>query len=207
MKKYLFAGMLSLMSVKGIGADSQQALQQLKEGNQKFIQVHPGEAFTKTVQSQHPFAAILCCADSRVPPELIFQKGIGELFVVRVAGNVAAPAAKDSLVFAADALKVPLIVVLGHQNCGAVDAVLNQTLGALDLSNLVPYIQVGVIKAENMKGVPLVNAIKENVLAQVQYLKLNPILRKYIQAGKLKIVGAYYHLESGQVEFLEKDAS
>ncbi len=178
------------------------ALKKLQEGNRNFVRKHPSSVFEASTSSQAPFAVILSCADSRVPPELIFNQGIGDLFVVRVAGNIASPAIIDSIVFAAEALKSSLVVVLGHQNCGAVKAVLNLNPGTFGLSNIVPYIQGAVERSVNMAGDPLVNAIKENILEQVHFLKLQPTLSRLVQSGRLSIVGAYYHLERGEVEFL-----
>lgn len=205
MKRILFL-ILSLFSlIRGEAIERRQALERLQEGNKQFILKQPRSTLENNVASQTPFAVILSCADSRVPPEILFNQSIGDLFVVRVAGNVAVPAIRDSIVYAADALQAPLIVVLGHQNCGAVKAVLTTNSRTSDLESIVPYIRSGVNLCMQQPGDPLVNAIKANVLEQVRFLKLNPILSHLIQEEKLSIVGAYYHLETGEVEFLTRD--
>ncbi len=191
-----------------------QALQLLVEGNKRFTEqrlAHPRQDFarlTETGADQFPFAAFLSCADSRVPVEVVFDQGIGDCFVVRMAGNVATPEGIGSLEFGTAVLGSKVLVVLGHEGCGAVNAVLRkQKLPAESkIGTLVPYIEPGVDKAKNKSGNDLVNSIKDTTLVQVETLKKSPILAGLIKENKLKIVGAYYDLDTGKVEFLNQKA-
>ncbi len=190
-----------------------EALMLLKEGNRRFVEnrmLHPNlnaDRRTEVARQQSPFAVVLGCSDSRVPAELVFDRGIGDLFVVRLAGNVAGTMGMASLEFAVEYLRVPLIVVLGHERCGAVQAALDfvdkgtQYPGQLkDLVNAIgPAAQQaqGATPEERLK-----NAVKRNVARVAQGLRqVRPILARYVMDGKLKIVGAYCDLETGQVDF------
>jgi carbonic anhydrase len=187
-----------------------QALQLLMDGNKRFIEqksIHPRQSFarlTETGADQFPFASFLSCADSRVPVEILFDQGIGDCFVVRVAGNVAANEGVGSLEFGSAVLGSRVILVLGHEGCGAVNAVLRaQKLPPESkIGTLVPYIQPGVERAKKQQGNDLVNAIKDTVLVQVETLKKSPVLAGLIKENKLKIVGGYYDLDKGTVELL-----
>jgi carbonic anhydrase len=187
-----------------------QALKLLMDGNKRFIEqksVHPRQNFarlTETAADQFPFASFLSCADSRVPVEILFDQGIGDCFVVRLAGNIAANEGVGSLEFGSAVLGSRVIMVLGHEACGAVNAVLRQQKLPAEskIGTLVPYIVDGVEKSKSQKGNDLVNAIKDNVLVQVESLKKSPILAGLIKDNKLKIVGAYYDLDKGTVELL-----
>lgn len=188
-----------------------QALELLLEGNKRFTDqksVHPRQNFarlTETGADQFPFASFLSCADSRVPVEILFDQGVGDTFVVRVAGNIATPEAIGSLEFGSAVLGSRVLVVMGHEGCGAVNAVLRaQKLPPESkIGTLVPYIQPGVDKAKNKQGNDLANAIKDSVLVQVETLKKSPILASLIKENKLKLVGAYYDLDTGKVEVLK----
>jgi carbonic anhydrase len=188
-----------------------QALKLVMDGNQRFVtqkSQHPRQGFARLVETgadQFPFAAFLSCADSRVPVEVVFDQGIGDCFVVRVAGNIATPEAIGSLEFGCAVLGSRMVMVLGHESCGAVNAVLRkQALPAESkIGTLVPYIEPGVKLAAKETGNDLVNAIKDNVRVQVETLKKSPILSGLIQKGELKIVGAYYDLDQGTVELLK----
>ncbi|MBE9011257.1 carbonic anhydrase [Pseudanabaenaceae cyanobacterium LEGE 13415] len=192
-----------------------QALELLMEGNKRFTEqksVHPRQNFarlTETGADQFPFASFLSCADSRVPVEILFDQGVGDTFVVRVAGNVASPEGVGSLEFGSAVLGSRVIVVMGHEGCGAVNAVLRaQKLPAESkIGSLVPYIQPGVDQAKGQQGNDLVNAIKDNTLVQVETLKKSPILAGLVKENKLKIVGAYYDLDTGKVEILKEKAA
>lgn len=191
-----------------------QALGLLMDGNKRFTEqksVHPRQSFarlTETGADQFPFASFLSCADSRVPVEILFDQGVGDTFVVRVAGNIATPESVGSLEFGSAVLGSRVIVVMGHEGCGAVNAVLrSQKLPAESkIGSLVPYIVPGVEKAKGQQGNDLVNAIKDNVLVQVETLKKSPILAGLVKDNKLKIVGAYYDLDTGKVEMLGDQA-
>ncbi|MFS8564269.1 MAG: hypothetical protein LVR00_08190 [Rhabdochlamydiaceae bacterium] len=148
-----------------------------------------------------PFAVIVGCSDSRVSPEIIFDQTIGDLFVVRVAGNVIGPIELDSIEYSVDKLDTPLVVILGHQKCGAVSAVLSGS-GDEDIESIAPYIQEAVDETKNMTGDPLTNAIKANVTNGIKTLKKSRVIGALLKSKKLKIVGAYYELATGKVQQL-----
>ena len=177
----------------------------LKEGNTRFATdklkeaMPPSRQRLETAEKQKPIAIILTCADSRTAPEYIFDKGLGVLFVVRVAGNVGGPEVYASMEYAAGVLKAPLVVVLGHSNCGAVDAVVKgKDLPTEHLKNLARLIRTG----DNPKNLDA--AIHNNVLAQTeQVIKQSSLLKDFASTGRIKIVPAVYDLKSGEVRWLE----
>lgn len=185
-----------------------QALTQLMAGNQRFMdrkRLNPHQDFARLSEvatSQTPFAAILSCADSRVVPEIVFDQGIGDLFVVRVAGNIAITEDVASEEYAIAKLKTPLLLVLGHERCGAVTAALEGTgfPGAID--SLVVAIQPAIQASEGEPGDRLTNAVKANVRLQVQRLQTSSIIASAVQAGALKVVGAFYDLDTGEVSLV-----
>ncbi len=170
-------------------------LDKLIEGNRRFVQ--GGYPRKELIAAQHPFCAVLACADSRVAPELIFDQNLGDLFVVRIAGNVATRGIIESLDFASKILKVDLIVVMGHQNCGAVSAVIEHTAD-IELGSLYSYIQPSVQGITSLK-----EAVIANVKQQIRQIKADPILQPRFQDGSLKIKGAYYNFETGIVDFFK----
>lgn len=193
-----------------------EVLKQLLEGNKRFVKgesTHPRrkpEDFGPLAEGQAPLAVIVGCADSRVSPEILFDQGVGDLFVVRIAGNVvngAGPTIKGSIEYAVAELGVGLIVVLGHSKCGAVKAALKH-LNDKDslpgaINDLVNNIKPAVVKSKDEKGDPLENAIKANVEIGVERLKgLDPILAEPVKKGKVKVVGAVYELSDGSVKLL-----
>lgn len=188
--------------------DPTRALKELIEGNIRFQQgkvLHPNgsqEARLSTATGQAPFAAILGCSDSRVSPEILFDQGIGDLFVVRVAGNVVDDVGLDSLEYTTFYLKSSLILVLGHQNCGAIQAVVDGN--TKDIESVASLIKPSLDLARSQKGSLLENTTKDNVLHVVDQLKKSPVLAKLIQAKKLNIVGGYYDFKSGAVEIITK---
>jgi carbonic anhydrase len=157
-------------------------------------------------KSQHPFAIVLGCADSRVPPETVFDQGLGDLFVIRVAGNVIDDHSLGSIEYAVDHLAVRLIVVLGHQRCGAVKAA-RETIAAKaeapgHIQSLVTAIEPAV---EATIKDDLEATVKANVKNVVQALRSStPVLKAKIDAGELKVVGAYYSLDTGTVAFMDE---
>jgi carbonic anhydrase len=188
---------------------SDAALAELKAGNENHAQNRYRRPHQTTarlhelVAGQYPEAAVLSCADSRVPPEIIFDQGLGDLFVVRVAGNVATDAEIASLEYGAEHLHVPLLVVLGHENCGAVAATLQGGEADGHIGTLVELIKPAVEKSRTMTGDPLSNAVRTNVQMVVQQLRTTkPILSKLVAEGKLKIIGGVYSLETGKVTWL-----
>ena len=192
--------------------DADAVLARLLEGNKRFARgelAHPGrkpEDFAQLAEGQLPIAVIVGCADSRVPPELIFDQGVGDLFVVRVAGNVISGAGalvKGSVEYGIAELAVRLIVVLGHSQCGAVKAAIKH-IDAKDvlpgsLGELVETVKPAVTAVKGKPGDPLENAIRANVERGVERLKgLEPTLADPVKKGKVKVVGAVYDLRSGK---------
>lgn len=186
-----------------------EALSKLMEGNQRFVtnkRLNPNQdsaRITQVATRQAPFVAILSCADSRVVPEIVFDQGIGDLFVVRVAGNIANTEDIASEEFAVGVLGAPLLLVLGHERCGAVQAALESGVelpGVIE--SLVYSIRPAVTASEGKAGDRLTNAIKENVRLQVQRLQTSSVIAKAVAQGKLKVVGAYYDLDTGEVSLV-----
>jgi carbonic anhydrase len=186
-----------------------QALQQLMDGNKRFIstsQTHPNQDAERRISlgnGQAPFAAVLACADSRVPPEVLFDQGLGDLFVVRVAGNILNDQLLGSLEYAAAHLKTPLIVVLGHTSCGAIGAVAAKAELEGHMSSLIPAIQPAVDKVKDQEGNLTDNAAKEVArMTADQLINSEPIMAELVKAEKLKVVPAFYDLESGEISLL-----
>jgi carbonic anhydrase len=187
------------------------ALAKLKKGNALFI-TDVTQTRSQTIEEraalgagQAPFASLLTCADSRTAPEIIFNQGLGDIFVVRVAGNVATTTEIGSLEYGAAVLKSPLIVVMGHSSCGAVKAAIDLTKGSTfpgAIQALAKTIEPAAVRTKGQPGDWTVNAAKENVQQSIRALQASSVLADLIKVGKLKIVGAYYQLESGKVTFL-----
>ena len=194
---------------------AQQALDRLKQGNERFIR---GEARFPTVQKeilatlakgQQPYATVLGCSDSRVPPELVFDAGFGELFVVRVAGNVLGPAILGTLQYAGAHLHTPLFVVLGHEKCGAVEAALaskfqgatHATRIEILLENIVPALEGldGALPHDELMH----SAVEANVQHTVRQLRETPEAQARLAVSDMKLVGAVYEFASGRVRFLD----
>ena len=156
---------------------------------------------------QHPHCAILTCADSRVPPEIVFDQGLGDMFDVRVAGNVAGNDELASLEYAAEHVHVPLIVVMGHQKCGAIEAAVKGGEAPGHLPDLIAAIRPAVERTKTQSGDKFDNATRanvENVVVQLRDDK--PVLSELVAHGKLKIVGAIYSVDSGKVDWLPNAA-
>ncbi len=187
-----------------------EALQRLFEGNQRYANnaaVHPNATASRraeVVQGQKPLAMILGCVDSRVPPEIIFDCGLGDLFVIRTAGQVIDKAVLGSIEFGADELHIPLLVVLGHEQCGAVKAtieIMEQHASAEgDIRTLIQSIRPAVEEARYKAGELVEEAVRINIEMTINRLKHSPILAAALHKNELKIVGAYYALETGVVE-------
>lgn len=189
-----------------------QALAKLREGNQRFVSgklMHPGQTTarrTELASVQHPFAIVLSCSDSRVPPEVIFDQGLGDLFVVRVAGNVLNDEGLGSIEYAVDHLGSRLIVVLGHQSCGAVKAA-RDTMAAKGqapghIQSLVDAIEPAVAGTakEDLEA-----TIKANVKHVVDELRSStPVLKAKVDSGEIQVIGSYYRLDTGEVTVLEE---
>lgn len=186
--------------------DGKHALERLLEGNQRFAAsraLHPHqtpERRAELLSGQQPFAVIVGCSDSRIPPEVIFDFGLGDVFVIRTAGNVLDDVGLGSLEYAVEHLHVPLILVLGHEYCGAVTAAVQGGEAHGHVSSILNAIQPAVVQAKTEPGDVLDNAIKANVARIVEQIKTTePILSQAVQDGSIEVVGAYYHLESGKV--------
>ena len=187
---------------------AEQALKRLMEGNQRYVThklAHPDQdqkRLLETAKAQHPFAIILSCADSRVPPEVVFDQGLGDLFVVRIAGNVVDDAVLGSIEFAAGNLNVPLVVVLGHERCGAVAAAVKGGVVPNHISTLTKAIQPAVDKVKGKPGDFLDNAVRANVQLSVAEIKESEPLADMVTSKKLHVLGGRYDLDTGMVEIL-----
>jgi carbonic anhydrase len=158
---------------------------------------------SELADQQHPHAIILSCADSRVPPEIVFDQGLGDLFDVRVAGNVAADLELASIEYAAEHLHTPLVVVMGHQKCGAVTAAADGGEAPGHLPPLLALIRPAVARAKPLPGDLIDNAVRlnvENVVKQISTSK--PVLAELVAHGKLTVVGAVYSLDTGKITWL-----
>ncbi|MEM8969278.1 MAG: carbonic anhydrase [Bacteroidota bacterium] len=195
------------MSTTVISADD--ALKELMDGNRRFMeehQKHPHEdrqwRYSLT-EGQHPFAVILTCSDSRVAPEIIFDQGLGDLFVIRVAGNVAREKVIGSIEYAIAHLGTKLIVVMGHEKCGAVGASLEIDENEGHIGAIIQAIKPAVYLAKQMEGDLLTNSIRNNAQMVAEQLKeAQPILTREIKSGGVKVVPAYYKISTGEVELL-----
>jgi carbonic anhydrase len=191
-----------------------EALNRLLEGNRRFAAnkaIAPNRSESRRLEitkGQHPFAIILGCVDSRVPPELIFDQGLGDLFVIRSAGQVIDDAILGSIEFGVAELGILLIMVLGHTKCGAVTAtieILEKNLpveGAISM--LVENIKPAVDRAKGHGEELIDQAARMNVVLEINRLKESPILSAAIDEGKTKIVGAFYDLSTGLVEIMDR---
>jgi len=194
---------------------AEEALSRLRDGNARFIS---GRARFPTVQKevlaelakgQQPYATILGCSDSRVPPELVFDAGFGELFVVRVAGNVLGPSILGTLQYAGTRLRTPLFVVMGHEGCGAVEAAIAWKFqGVAQRSRIEVLLQSILPALDHLDGTQspealLRSAVEANVRHTVRELLETPEAKVRLALGEMKLVGAVYDLQSGLVRFLE----
>lgn len=193
-----------------------QALDLLKEGNRDFLADRPyiapldNRRRLELASGQAPFAAYVSCSDSRVPPEALFGRGLGELFIVRNAGNTVDTAAMGSIEFAVAVLGVPLVVVMGHESCGAVkaamDVVSQNASFPGSIGHMIEPIIPAVLAARGRPGDPLEAATKANVSRTVTRLRTaaEPLLLEPQRRGALKVVGAYYDLDTGRVDFFDE---
>lgn len=184
------------------------ALAELRSGNQRFIDgklinTNYKEQIYLTKADQHPHSLILSCLDSRVPPEIIFDQGIGNIFVARVAGNVEDSNILGSMEFATKVKGTKLIVVMGHNHCGAVNgAIMNAELG--NLTQLVDQIKPAITGDKANPDLLLDASAKNNVKMTIaDILKGSSVINELVEAGKLKIIGAYYDITSGKVTFMD----
>lgn len=189
-----------------ISAD--EALALLREGNARFAKGaprHPNQSLERRaslIAGQRPFAAILGCSDSRVPPELVFDRGLGDLFSVRNGGNLAGRIAIESLAFAVKSWSVPLIVVLGHLRCGAITAALNSR-DESHPDSLLGLLAPAIEAARGLPGDPVTNAVRENVKRFVAILRSSPHIVEAAAGVHPTIIGAIYDSSTGLVAEIE----
>lgn len=188
--------------------EPEEALQALLDGNDRFVgrkRRYGHQSYSRlqeVAKGQKPFASILGCADSRVPSEIVFDQGLGDLFVCRIAGNVATSEEIGSLEYGSLVLGSKVIMVLGHERCGAVSATLKGEEVPGQIGSLLQAIKPAVEKTKEQTGDKLENACKANILLQIENLKLSPLLSELINSNQLKIVGGYYDLDSGKVSLV-----
>jgi carbonic anhydrase len=198
-----------------INAD--QSLQRLMEGNKRFMTTNPlypnltSERRAEVAKGQNPFAIIFGCVDSRVPPELVFDQGLGDLFVIRTAGQALDDAVLGSIQFGVEELNIPLVMVLGHGKCGAVAATIQvvekNAVAHGQINTLVEIIKPAVETAMGKQGDLLENSVRANIQLTVDKLKTSPFLSNYSDKGKIKIVGARFDLNRGAVNIIEGGGS
>lgn len=222
MKKNLLAFSLLMALSFNVGAvfasdnaqnlSAKEAIQKLKDGNKRFVEnqaLHPDESIQRKkdmLKGQHPFVVILSCSDSRVPPELIFDQGLGDIFEIRNAGNVLNKHVIGSIEYAIMHCGVKLVVIMGHQDCGAINA----TLSGISETQYIQALEDSIKPAvENCKKQGLEinseNVVKAHVTQDIEELLSQDVeLVKYMKKNNVKIVPAYYHIDSGKVDFLKK---
>jgi carbonic anhydrase len=201
-----FATQLSAQSIT-----PEEAIVRLQEGNVRFASgksLRPNQTVERIKQlstGQNPFAIIMSCSDSRVPSEIVFDQGLGDLFIVRTAGQVSSYASWGSMEFAVAVLGAKLIVVMGHTKCGAVAAACKVPEVPGHIVTLINAIKPAAEKALNLPGEHIENSVKVNVAMQVQMLRsLEPVFAKRVRSGELQIIGGVYDLDTGKVEFLSE---
>ena len=208
--------MASPIAVSEANLSPDAALALLREGNRRFLSgeaVHPNsigaERRAALAKDQRPFCVLVGCSDSRVSPELLFGRGLGDLFIVRNAGNVVDLAAMGSIEYGVAALGAPLVVVLGHERCGAVQAALNHVEHGTEypgsIGHMIQPILPAVLSARRDGDADLLDrAVRHNVLRVVERLRTTEqMFQEPLRTGRLKIVGARYDLDDGNVDFFE----
>ena len=189
---------------------AREALERLQAGNARFTaKLKSSDEFVSHTRRpaltmvQEPFAIILGCSDARVPAELVFDQGLGDLFVVRVAGNIAADDELASIEYAAAHLSVPVVVVLGHEKCGAVTAAVEGGEAPGHLPALMKLLAPAVAKSNGMPGDRVSNAVRLNVQMVVDQLRgSRPVLSELVAQNKMRVVGGVYSLDTGRVDWL-----
>lgn len=188
-----------------------EALSKLKQGNEHFVRMHLKHPDTsrhrrkELTKGQHPFAVVVTCSDSRVPADLIFDQGLGDIFVISNAGNVLDEHVIGSVEYAVEHLGVKLVVIMGHESCGAVAAAMKDTKGSEYISSIKKSIQPAIMQAKRENNESAENITKNNAkLGVIGLLKQSDVLQEAIKKNGLSIIPAYYHLDTGRVEFLCK---
>lgn len=218
MKKFLLLVIATLFLNNGVSfahnidnLSAEDALEKLQKGNERFVKLHlkHPDADKKRrkamLKGQHPFVAILSCSDSRVPPEIIFDQGLGDIFEIRNAGNVLNDHVIGSIEYAVMHCGVKLVVIMGHQDCGAINATLSGVHETKYIQALEDSIQPAIEECKT-KGIDINpdNVVKTHVMQDIEDLfNQDTELVKYMKEHNVKIIPAYYHLDSGKVEFLK----
>ncbi len=199
---------LQAFSSESCGISAEEALQKLKSGNKRFVEMklkHPDQSTKRRnelTQGQHPFATILSCSDSRVVDEILFDQGLGDLFVIRNAGNIIDDHVIGSVEYAIVHAGTKLVVVMGHENCGAVGATVCHAKESSYIESIEKAIEPA-IKVSKGEGADFANDVsKNNAKLVVKTLYQNPIISKCVKEHDVKIIPAYYNLHTGKVEFL-----
>ena len=202
-----------------LDVSADEALQRLIDGNERFLRGESRvaglsrETMAEMARGQRPFATILGCSDSRVAPELIFDAGLGELFVIRVAGNVLSAEVAGSMQYAVSHLRTPLVVVLGHEGCGAIQAALETKYQNVQQRSRIQLLVDSILPALAGldPGLPpparLARAVESNVRSTVCRILASPEGQARVAEGRVKCVGAIYEIETGRVQFLEDDSA
>jgi carbonic anhydrase len=199
---FLMAAQTTFAATPVAGPSGDEALKQLLDGNGRYVQDHAQRPDQRpSAAPQHPIAVILSCSDSRVPPELIFDSGVGRLFVVRAAGNTADRLGVQTIEYAVVHLGTRLIVVMGHDQCGAVGAAV-KTYPKEHVGPMLENIYPAVHDTQNKPGDAISNAIDENAILVAKKLAADPALAPSVKRGDLKIVPARYALDTGKVTIL-----
>ena len=200
----------SVLATETATVKPEESLKQLRDGNERFVAGTPTQT-TKDAKrradvalGQKPFAIIVSCSDSRVGPEVVFDQGLGDIFVVRTAGHVVDDVGLGSIEYAVEHLGVSLILVLGHERCGAVAATVSGGEAHGHVSDIIKAIKPAVAKTKEQPGDAVDNAVRAQVLEVVgQLQKAGPVLAERVKADKLKVAGARYDLDTGRVEVIE----
>lgn len=190
---------------------SNKYLKTLLDGNERFVsnnlsQKDYKKELKEVVKGQHPYAIIVSCSDSRVPPEILFDESIGKLFIIRVAGNVIDPVTLGSIEYAAEHLHAPLLMIMGHESCGAVNATIAGGETTPNIEKIIQRIEPSVEKAKHFKEHTHLSdlSIEQNVKDQISYcLKDSPLLQELVHKNELTIVGSIFSISTGKVTLIE----
>lgn len=202
-----FAMSVNASEVANLSAD--EAMAKLKVGNEHFVKMrlkHPDESIHRRdelTKGQHPFVVVLSCSDSRVPTEIIFDQGLGDIFVIRNAGNVLDEHVIGSIEYAVRHLGVNLVVVMGHEACGAVAATIQGGKDCPEIDSLKKAIEPSICLCKKENNCSAENVTKTHARLDVENIMKNEHLNEYIKEHHMKIVPAYYHLDTGVVEYLD----
>jgi carbonic anhydrase len=207
-------GIACLAADPSPGPSAQTALQWIRYGNErhmagKYVHWHQSAQRRADVAgTERPHTIVVSCSDSRVPPEVLFDQGLGDLFVVRVAGNVIGDHELASIEYAAHQLGAPLVVVLGHQRCGFVAAAVRGGEMPGRLGSIAAAMAPALARAKSQSGDRVEQTIQANVTVNVESIRSSePVLSRLAQAGKLEVTGAYYSLDTGEVRWLDSSST